>query len=273
MTEPATAWKVSQLRVDGIELEFAEADGERTPVIYLHGLGSDWRDFEAAVRSPTLSEHRLIAPNLPGHGRSMWVSNTGEVLVTVAELLEQLLEARRVSDFLLIGHSLGGALAVHLGRACGPAVRGLVSVEGNLVAADCGILSTRTLEWGATLPSDAFFDALNAYLSSVDLPGYAEFRAGYSEKLSSRAAWQAYTGALVHSSRGNRLLTRFLALTCKRAYVYGAIVEPPPLKALRKAGIRTCAIPRSTHWPMYTNPAGYIDVLGQLVVDFDDGRR
>lgn len=80
------------------------------PVILLHGAGSTRLCWPSAIRR--LPGHKVIALDLPGHGRS-----EGVALQSVAEYADAVLDFLRetgIYQVSLVGHSLGSAIALHL---------------------------------------------------------------------------------------------------------------------------------------------------------------
>jgi pimeloyl-ACP methyl ester carboxylesterase len=91
-------------------------------VLCLHGLGSSavsWQRFADALSS----DHRVLAVDLPGHGRSPRAGRSVAVQSN-SLLLQRVLE--QVGPAVLVGHSMGGALAVLQAFARPASVRGLV---------------------------------------------------------------------------------------------------------------------------------------------------
>lgn len=262
-------WHYAAGNVDGYELWFAEHTGHKREIVYLHGLGSDWNDFSCAAWHRTLSDHKLIVPSLPGHGRSKWGHRFSTGLVAVVDVLEQIVRKRCSGGIIIVGHSLGGALAILLAKRLGEAVSGVVSVEGNLVAGDCGILSDRTAAWGDRNLSDDFFAGMDKTLDGIDLPGYGDYRRRYRLNLHSPDAWQTYTRELVTHCHDALLLNSFLKLRCNKAYIYGDATVPPPLATLHEQGVKTVPISSSSHWPMYSNSEVFLSTLGQLAANYD----
>lgn len=86
---------------------FGHPAGE-TPLVLLHGFGG-----VAAVWGPVAAllpaDLPLLAPDLPGHGRSVAEPAGGAGRIAKAVLAD--LEARGIDRFHLAGHSLGGAVA------------------------------------------------------------------------------------------------------------------------------------------------------------------
>src|SRR3569623_3362420 len=97
--------------VDGIQLYYEEA-GRGTPLVLLHGLGSSVEDWEYQI--PEFSKHyRVIAMDLRGFYRSQ--HGAGALSITrFASDVWTLLRKLGVDRFHLVGHSMGGAVALQL---------------------------------------------------------------------------------------------------------------------------------------------------------------
>jgi pimeloyl-ACP methyl ester carboxylesterase len=100
----------------------------------VHGLGGtieNWR----ALAPPLARDHRVLVPDLPGHGRSELLPEARDV-DAVAETVLGIATAEGAGDAVWIGHSLGGVVALRAAALDPGAVRGLV------LAAAAGIGST-----------------------------------------------------------------------------------------------------------------------------------
>lgn len=98
--------------------------GSGPPVLLVHGqpgVSDDWDPVSALLQS----DHRLLAPDRPGYGRT-----TVEALSMAdnAELLEGLLVGRNAAPAVVVGHSYGGGIAILLASRRADLVRGLVLV-------------------------------------------------------------------------------------------------------------------------------------------------
>ena len=128
--------------VKGVSLRWFEG-GTGTPVLLLHGFGgaaSNW-----TLVAPRLTRlARVIVPDLPGHGGSSALAAPPETLDPFADRVAHLLDERA----LVVGHSLGGVVALRLAARRPELVRGLV------LAGCAGISSaTRSAERALTLVS------------------------------------------------------------------------------------------------------------------------
>jgi pimeloyl-ACP methyl ester carboxylesterase len=123
---PRAAVEVVERRVTvaGRPVRYGVA-GAGDPVVLIHGLAGSWRWWRPSI--PALAEHYLVhLVDLPGFG----LTRRGQRFV-LGEAADWLLEWMRAIDLEavhLVGHSMGGYIAVHLAAAAPEAVRRLVLV-------------------------------------------------------------------------------------------------------------------------------------------------
>ena len=101
--------------------------GSGPPIVILHG-GGQFAAIWTRVISQLVTDHRVIVPDLPGHGASNvqeGMLNADRVLAWVGELLE----ATGPSPPVLVGHSLGGAIAARFATDHGDRISSLVLVD------------------------------------------------------------------------------------------------------------------------------------------------
>lgn len=100
---------------------FLPADARQTLVL-IHGAGSSHLTWPGALRR--LPQTAVYALDLPGHGRS-----TAPGRQTVGEYAQdviQFIQALELENVVVLGHSMGGAIAQQIGLAPPPGVVGLV---------------------------------------------------------------------------------------------------------------------------------------------------
>ena len=99
---------------EGATLEYRE-QGEGDALVLLHGLGSQASDW--SLHMPALSDRfRVIAPSLRGFGGS--VRPTGPMtIMQYADDVVELLDALGITRAHVLGHSMGGAVALQLAVA------------------------------------------------------------------------------------------------------------------------------------------------------------
>ena len=107
-------------------LSYREA-GFGHPVVLLHstaGTGGQWKSLTAALKS----HFRVIAPDLPGYGRSPAADVNGGGLMPDAAPVIALIEGLG-APVHLVGHSYGGALALKIATTRPDLVRSLCLIE------------------------------------------------------------------------------------------------------------------------------------------------
>jgi len=90
---------------------YSETMGSGPDIIFLHGLfgaGDNWRTV-ARNLSDTYCTHLL---DLPNHGRSDWLDNSD--LPSLATLINDWIKARGLTNYRLLGHSMGGKVAMEM---------------------------------------------------------------------------------------------------------------------------------------------------------------
>jgi pimeloyl-ACP methyl ester carboxylesterase len=103
-----------QFRVDG-KTVFAATGGrpfaaDRPAVVILHGAGMDHIVWALSARSLAHRGRAVLAPDLPGHGRS-----EGPALPSIAAMaawLIGLLDTAGIAEAALVGHSMGSLIAL-----------------------------------------------------------------------------------------------------------------------------------------------------------------
>ncbi len=100
-----------------------------TPLVFLHGFGAEqsgWRPVWSALEAG----HRILGIDLPGHGRSPAIGGAG--FASLVEAVQDVLRAEGVERLHLVGHSLGGGVALGLAEAGGLDLRslGLIAPTG-----------------------------------------------------------------------------------------------------------------------------------------------
>jgi len=90
-------------------MTYAQA-GEGPVLLLIHGMGGNYENW-AGVIEPLARKHTVIAPDLPGHGES--APGGGDYsLGALAASLRDLLVALGHERATLVGHSLGGGIAM-----------------------------------------------------------------------------------------------------------------------------------------------------------------
>ena len=98
-----------------------------TPLLFLHGTGCDLTDWASVIERLPGSQ-RSIALDFRGHGQSS-VPTKPFTLANLADDVLHLVHAIEIQEAVLVGHSLGGMVAMEVARRSSRVI-GLVLLEG-----------------------------------------------------------------------------------------------------------------------------------------------
>jgi pimeloyl-ACP methyl ester carboxylesterase len=115
----------AQALVEGRQIFYA-TEGQGQPLLLLHGPPFDHQVWAPAI--PFLSGHfRVVAPDLPGFGRSQPLDRNGSPEALIRAIAGLMTSLRMVPGFVA-GASFGGGIALGLAARHPERVRGLVGV-------------------------------------------------------------------------------------------------------------------------------------------------
>ena len=108
MAEPAARFYESQ----GLQLHYADWGNEAAPpLILIHGGLDHCRNWDAVAKE--LQPHfHIVAPDLRGHGDSEWAKGSSYSLSDNVHDLTRLMRVLNVQDAAIVGHSMGGMIAL-----------------------------------------------------------------------------------------------------------------------------------------------------------------
>jgi len=114
---------------DGTRLFYTDSGTDGPVLLFIHGWTCDSHDWSWQIPAfaPTF---RVVAPDLRGHGRSS-VAPSGYTPAGFAADLASLLDALGAMPAVVIGHSLGGAIAANLALADPEGVRAIVAIDSS----------------------------------------------------------------------------------------------------------------------------------------------
>jgi pimeloyl-ACP methyl ester carboxylesterase len=119
---------MSIAELDGIDLYY-ETRGEGFPVVFAHGYTGSHADWVSPM-SALSGRFRVLAMDHRGHGRSQAPSSASDYSVAImAEDVHRLLGQLGIDTCCLVGHSMGGFMALQLALDHPTAVSALVLVD------------------------------------------------------------------------------------------------------------------------------------------------
>lgn len=102
---------------------------DKPAMVLVHGGRDHARNWDW-VALDLRRDYHVIAPDLRGHGDSQWAIGGSYALADYTLDLAQLLEALELDPVILIGHSLGGSVALQYAGTYPERVTKVVAIEG-----------------------------------------------------------------------------------------------------------------------------------------------
>jgi pimeloyl-ACP methyl ester carboxylesterase len=152
-------------QVDGVGIFYREAGPKDAPtIVLLHGFPSSSREFDTLI--PLLATHyHLIAPDFPGFGQSEAPPPSAYryTFDHLAETMDNLLVALKVSSYTLYIHDYGAPVGMRMILAHPERLHALISQNGNIYEAGLGAKWTKIAQYWAD--PKAHPEVVDAFLS------------------------------------------------------------------------------------------------------------
>ena len=101
------------VEANGLRLHYLDYGGpaDRPVMLCVHGGAANghWYDY---VAPSFVADYRVLAIDLRGHGDSQWTDPPAYAYEDYASDLSQVVERLDLRDFVLVGHSMGGAVSL-----------------------------------------------------------------------------------------------------------------------------------------------------------------
>ncbi|MFE7394525.1 alpha/beta fold hydrolase [Streptomyces sp. NPDC057582] len=242
------------LTVEGTRVEVSglHRGGTGTPLVFLHGFGSTKEDYADIVQQKRLADRPVLAYDAPGCGAST-CADLGAISVPyLVSVAEQVLGARQIDRFHVVGHSMGGLTALLLADRDPRRVASFTNIEGNVAPEDC-FLSRQIVTHAHDNP-DEFLTRFAERVGDSRFYGGALYASSLPHKVRAGAV-RAIFESMVDLSDHGKLLDRFLRLPAPKMFMYGEQNNTLSyLPALTEGGAELAEIEHCAHFPMYSNP-------------------
>ena len=123
---PESRMHPQKILIAGLQINFVE-EGKGQPILFLHGLGGSWKDWAANLSFfPTF--YQAMAIDFPGFGDSD-KPETDYSISWLTTIVEKFLRERKLDQAIVVGHSMGGLVALNLAAQPGSPVKNLVVAD------------------------------------------------------------------------------------------------------------------------------------------------
>ncbi|MFK0113589.1 alpha/beta fold hydrolase [Streptomyces sp. NPDC091217] len=252
-----------------VEVSGLHRDGTGTPLVFLHGFGSTKEDYADVVQQERLADRPVLAYDAPGCGAST-CDDLGAVSIPfLVSVAEQVLHARHIDRFHVVGHSMGGLTALMLADAHPGRIASFTNIEGNVAPEDC-FLSRQILTHSHDDPEE-FLARFAERVASSRFYGGGLYASSLAHKVRAGAV-RAIFESMVGLSDHGKLLDRFLALPAPKTFMYGEQNNTLSyLPVLAEGGVELAEIEHCGHFPMYSNAPRMWAHITDLVTRADTG--
>ena len=237
------------------------------PVLYLPGLSMPVLPTLGAVAAdPRLTGRRHILLDYLGSGMSDHPEKFDYTLKSHAAVIARVIDVCDAGPVDVVGHSMGGTVAIQLAFDCPNHVRSLVVAEGNFDPGG-GARSLKVAEHGRAAFLETGHTNLLHEMRTKALAG-----SDWADRL--YAGWRMADpkGLFGNSDALVRLepdfFDRFIKLPQPKTFIYGdkgyaspASPDTPDSGRLAQGGVNTAVVANAGHAMMVDNHDGFVDAL------------
>jgi 2-succinyl-6-hydroxy-2,4-cyclohexadiene-1-carboxylate synthase len=271
--------------VNGLQVAYDEAGSGGRPFVLVHGFTGSRVDF--AEQMPALAERgRTLAPDLRGHGASGRGAESEYSFDQLARDVLGFLDAVGVERCDLLGHSMGGMVALRIVLAHPERVASLVLMD--TAAAPLALPGLSFLDAAAKIAREQGMEqlyAISRQFNEADPNRPAAIRK-HLERVGADKYWawvrdkmlamdaHAFAALGPELARTEALLPRLGEIRCATLVMVGAedvpFLKPAELMTAAIPGARQITIPDAAHQPQLENPEAW---LAAIVDHLDRARQ
>ena len=243
-------------------LRYYHIPGAEPTYVYLAGLGlAATASYPHVIRAATLSSYRTIIPDWLGCGFSDRPATFGYTIAEHAESIAGLLDHLHIANCTVIGHSMGGSVAITLAGHRPDLVARILLAEANLDAG--GGAFSRSI--AASTEDEFVQNGYDRLIQTAQTHG----RTGNQVTAVVAGIWQvAAPHALYRSAvslvQGVQPSWRDILyqLAIPRTYLFGEYSLPDEdSRILPEHGVEVAIVAQAGHGMMWDNPIGFAESI------------
>ncbi len=232
-------------------------------VLFLHGLGCAKECFHNAFEDVWLKPFSIATCDFVGFGSSSKPADFAYRLEDQAEIINRVIEILKPVKISIVAHSMGGAIGLLVAEKC-KNLEWYISIEGNLVGEDCGLVSRGIANQSAEQFGKKGYEEFLAKLEVSDRSDFKEWGKWYRQALPQ--ALHASAQSLVEWSDCGKLLQIFNNLP-RKGYVCGD-EDSKDYLIPKLQNAQVILLPNAGHFCMVDNPKSlYANVANILRQD------
>jgi pimeloyl-ACP methyl ester carboxylesterase len=254
---------MSFAEIDGYRLAYRYRQGRAPSLVFVHGLGVSKDSFDRYFEEDMFSSCGMASIDLPGCGQSSFPKDFSYTMADQAGVVLKWIKELELSRIILIGHSMGGVICLHVAESLKEEVVFFLNLEGNLGFEDCTfsrhIASMRQEEF-----EDGGFAGFRESLKHAAEKGGSPGLMNYYRNIQQAYPRGLYLSSvsLVRESRDGQLRGRFEELPTKKRYVFGEkSMNSSSRRFFDNKGIPYFIMPESGHFMMDDQPELFRDLL------------
>lgn len=249
----------------------SKADGQT--IVYLPAISfSVMGSFFGVVTHPNMPSHRAIMVDYLGSGCSDHPDNFDYSIESHADSVSSILDEVGCRDATILGHSMGGTVAIQLALSRPDLVGKLIVGEGNVTSGGGGLT--------AQIVEHSEEDFVNREYSQMLADLLEKAKGGDTIGLRRSNVWKYASPIGLHRNAhalvdvDDSLIDQFCALSIPRTFVYGeksvpsnageAGADAPFPEKFHAHGVSTEIVPNAGHGLMFDNLGGFVDILSKI---------
>lgn len=258
---------MEQHLIDGLWTRVHRATEPRGTLLYVHGLGESGVGLEHTMRAAALDRWTHLAPDLPGYGQSVRPDEP-LTLRRHADRLAAWARDRADHPVVLVGHSMGGVIGLHLCEQHPTRLRAFVNVEGNVSRGDCGYSGPAAAYDDRAWMTGGFQEAVDRIgRLGVDDAAHRSYHA--SVQTCEPRAFHLNSRELVEFSEAEVAATRLRRLTATVPLLYiggrPGGVAARSVDLLEREDVPRTWIEPAGHWPFVDQPDQFVDAVARFL--------
>lgn len=244
-------------------LYYHDLPGSTAPaLVMLHGLGSAasaW--YPRAAHHPKLRDHRSLLVDFLGYGYSDRPRSYDYSMEAQAETVASLLDHLELTHCTVIGHSMGGSIAILLADSRPDLVSHLIVAEGNLDPGP-GFVSGRIVSVSEQVFTTTKYYEFYQQMTDAGFHDYA----GTVRASDPTCLYRSATSLI--ADRIPTYRERFYRMSMPRTFIFGEQTLPDPDEhLLREEKIDVRIVPGAGHDMMGDNPDGFANAIADAIAN------